>query len=75
MEIISIDEAAKMLSLSVGSLRRMRLEDRGPKSFLEGGKVAYYREDVEAWRVEQREFTSRGGVRRTVRTFEDGYIE
>lgn len=61
MEIISIDEAAKILSLSVASLKRMRFEDKGPRSFLEGGKVCYDERVVVAWLDRRREVTSRGG--------------
>lgn len=75
MEFLNIDEVAEILELSVSSLRRMRLENKGPKSIKRAGRVRYRPEDVHQWLDEQDKATSRGGFRRTVKTFEDVFVE
>lgn len=75
MELLTIDEAAKVLDVSVETLRKMRFRDTGPVSYKYNGKVGYRLEDLEQWRAEQLESGKRGGMRRTVRTFEDGFVE
>lgn len=54
--ILTTAEAAEMLRTPVGTLRYWRHQGTGPKSFKLGAKrVAYLREDVEAWLREQYE--------------------
>ncbi|RYI24503.1 DNA-binding protein [Dermacoccus sp. 147Ba] len=48
--ILTTAEAAEVLRVPVGTLRYWRHQGTGPKSFKLGAKrVAYMREDVEAW--------------------------
>lgn len=54
--ILTTAEAAEMLRTPVGTLRYWRHQGTGPKAFKLGAKrVAYMREDVEAWLKEQYE--------------------
>lgn len=54
--ILTTAEAAEMLRTPVGTLRYWRHQGTGPKSFKLGQKrVAYMRDDVEAWLKEQYE--------------------
>lgn len=54
--ILTTAEAAEVLRVPVGTLRYWRHQGTGPKSFKLGAKrVAYMREDVEAWLREQYE--------------------
>ena len=43
------DEVAKQLHVSLGSLRRWRLEKRGPQFIKVGSLVRYRPEDIEIW--------------------------
>ncbi|QNK52349.1 helix-turn-helix domain-containing protein [Dermacoccus sp. PAMC28757] len=48
--ILTTAEAAEVLRVPVGTLRYWRHQGTGPKSFKLGAKrVAYMRDDVEAW--------------------------
>ncbi|WP_074041024.1 helix-turn-helix transcriptional regulator [Dermacoccus nishinomiyaensis] len=52
--ILTTAEAAEMLRIPAGTLRYWRHQGTGPKSFKLGAKrVAYMREDVDAWLKEQ----------------------
>lgn len=74
-DFLTIEEVATILGVTVPTLRKWRCEDKGPESLKRAGRVKYRAVDVYQWLDEQDEVTSRGGLRRTVRTFEDGYIE
>jgi len=47
--LMTENEVAKYLKVSVASIRRWRLVQRGPKFFKFGSLVRYRREDVERW--------------------------
>jgi excisionase family DNA binding protein len=47
--LMTEDEVAKTLNISVASLRRWRLEHRGPLFVKVGSLVRYRPEDLESW--------------------------
>jgi excisionase family DNA binding protein len=47
--LLNEEEVAKQLHISVASLRRWRLERRGPPFIKVGSLVRYKPEEVEAW--------------------------
>jgi excisionase family DNA binding protein len=47
--LLTEDEVAKQLHVSVASLRRWRLTRRGPQFIKVGSLVRYRPEDLEAW--------------------------
>jgi excisionase family DNA binding protein len=49
LSLLTEDDVAKQLNLSLASLRRWRLEKRGPQFIKVGSLVRYRPEDVEAW--------------------------
>jgi excisionase family DNA binding protein len=49
LSLLTEDDVAKELNLSLASLRRWRLEKRGPRFIKVGSLVRYRPEDVEAW--------------------------
>jgi excisionase family DNA binding protein len=49
--LLSEEEVAKQLHVSVASLRRWRLERRGPRFIKVGSLVRYKPEELEAWLV------------------------
>jgi predicted DNA-binding transcriptional regulator AlpA len=49
IHLLNEREVAKMLSLSVASVRRWRLLRRGPRYLKIGAAVRYRLEDVELW--------------------------
>lgn len=49
MDLLFIQEVADLTRIAPNSLRNMRTEGRGPKSFKLGRRVVYKREDVLAW--------------------------
>lgn len=49
MNLLTIEDVAAELDISVSTLRFYRLKGEGPKSFLLGRRVRYRRSDVEAW--------------------------
>lgn len=54
--ILTTAEAAEVLRVPVGTLRYWRHQGTGPKSFKLGAKrVAYMREDLDAWLQQQYE--------------------
>lgn len=52
-EILSIQEVAGELKLSVKTLRNMRVKGEGPHMWLLRGRVRCYRSDLDAWIAEQ----------------------
>ena len=49
LSLLTEDDVAKQLNLSLASLRRWRLEKRGPRFIKVGSLVRYRPEDIEAW--------------------------
>ena len=49
LNLLTEDEVAKQLTVSVASMRRWRLERRGPHFVKVGSLVRYRQEDLEAW--------------------------
>jgi excisionase family DNA binding protein len=49
--LLTEDEVAQQLHVSVASLRRWRLERRGPQFIKVGSLVRYKPEELEAWLV------------------------
>lgn len=49
LDLLTEDDVAKQLHVSVASLRRWRLLNRGPQFHKVGALVRYRPEDVEAW--------------------------
>ena len=60
LDLLTEDDVAKQLHVSVASLRRWRLLGRGPQFHKVGALVRYRPEEVEAWLVGQ----PTGGVSR-----------
>lgn len=52
-EYLTVDEVATLTRLSPSTVRWYRQVGKGPKSFKIGRRVAYRRDDVEAWLDEQ----------------------
>ena len=48
-KLLTEDEVARQLRVSVASLRRWRLERRGPQFIKVGSLVRYRPEEIEAW--------------------------
>jgi excisionase family DNA binding protein len=51
--LLTEEEVAKQLHVSVASLRRWRLERRGPQFIKVGSLVRYRPEEIEAWLAAQ----------------------
>jgi excisionase family DNA binding protein len=49
LNLLTEDAVAKQLNVSVASMRRWRLERRGPHFVKVGSLVRYRQEDLEAW--------------------------
>ena len=49
LNLLTEDEVAKQSTVSVASMRRWRLERRGPHFVKVGSLVRYRQEDLEAW--------------------------
>jgi excisionase family DNA binding protein len=49
LNLLTEDDVAKQLNLSLASLRRWRLEKRGPRFIKVGSLVRYRPEDIDAW--------------------------
>ena len=49
LDLMTEDEVSKRLNVSVASLRRWRLQRRGPLFIKVGSLVRYRPEDLEAW--------------------------
>lgn len=49
LKLMTEDEVSKALNVSVASLRRWRLEQRGPLFVKVGSLVRYRPEDLESW--------------------------
>lgn len=49
LSLLTEEDVARELNLSLASLRRWRLEKRGPQFIKVGSLVRYRPEDIEAW--------------------------
>jgi predicted DNA-binding transcriptional regulator AlpA len=58
--LLSTDEAARLLGRSIDTLRYWRYAGRGPVSFRLGRRVVYDRSAVLAWIEKERQATSSG---------------
>lgn len=47
--VLTIDEAADYLGLSVGNLNKMRMTIGGPLFIKLGRRVVYHQDDLDAW--------------------------
>ena len=59
-ELLTIEELAELLRVPVASLRYWRVLDTGPRGFIIGRRLRYWRQDVMDWLDGQRESTGRG---------------
>lgn len=60
-DILTLAEVSRMYGISLARLRRWRVHNRGPLSFLRNNRVVYRRSSVEAWFAAQEAATLRGG--------------
>ena len=60
--LLTIDEVGELIRMPVASLRYWRVLDTGPRGFIIGRRLRYWRQDVMDWLDEQREFTGRGAA-------------
>ena len=58
--LLTIEEVAEFIRIPVASLRCWRVLDAGPRGFIIGRRLRYWRQDVLDWLDEQRESTGRG---------------
>lgn len=61
-ELLTIEEVAELLRMPVASLRYWRVLGTGPRGFIIGRRLRYWRQDVMDWLDEQRESTGRGAA-------------
>ena len=61
MELLTLRPASEYTGLTVATLRRYRMDNVGPASFILNGKVVYRRADLDKWLADQRAATLRGG--------------
>lgn len=59
-ELLTIEEAAAELCVTVGWLRQLRHIGRGPVSWRNGRRLVYPRTQLDLYRARQRERTLRG---------------
>ncbi len=61
-QLMTIEEVAELLRMPVATLRYWRVLDSGPRSFIIGRRLRYWRHDVMAWLDTQRESTGSGAA-------------
>lgn len=61
-DMLSLEEAADLLGLSVATMRWYRACFTGPKSWKAGRRVRYWKRDCLEWLEAQEAASSRGGV-------------
>jgi predicted DNA-binding transcriptional regulator AlpA len=61
-EYLPAAEVAAEIRVSPGTLRSWRALNKGPRSFKVGRKLMYLRSELDAWKAEQQQATSRGGA-------------
>ncbi len=59
-ELLTIEQVADLIRMPVATLRYWRVLDIGPRGFIMGRRLRYWRQDVLDWLDEQRESTGRG---------------
>ena len=60
--LLTIEEVAEFIRIPVASLRYWRVLGAGPRGFIIGRRLRYWRQDVLDWLDEQRESTGRGAA-------------
>ena len=58
--LLTIEEVAELLRMPVATVRYWRVLGTGPRGFILGRRLRYFRQDVLDWLDEQRESTGRG---------------
>src|SRR5680860_1461576 len=61
-ELLTIEQVADLIRMPVATLRYWRVLDTGPRGFIIGRRLRYWRQDGLEWLDEQRESTRRGGA-------------
>lgn len=61
--VLTMREVERTYGVPVGTLKYWRHHDRGPQSFLRGGKVVYKVSVLAAYFEREQAATTRGGVR------------
>jgi hypothetical protein len=61
--LLTIEEVAELLRMPEATLRYWRVLSTGPRGFIIGRRLRYWRQDVFDWLDEQRESTGRGVAR------------
>lgn len=62
---VKVEGASQITGVPVGTLRFWRAAtDRGPRSYVIGGRLWYDVSDLEAWMEEQKAKSVRGGLER-----------
>lgn len=56
--ILTLEEVGERLRMPLNTIRYMRAQGRGPRTWKLGRRVVAYEDDVEAWIAEQYESTS-----------------
>jgi hypothetical protein len=58
--LLTIEEVAELLRMPLATVRYWRVLGTGPRGFILGRRLRYFRQDVIDWLEEQRESTGRG---------------
>jgi hypothetical protein len=58
--LLTIEEVAELLRMPVATVRYWRVLDTGPRGFILGRRLRYFRQDVLDWLDQQRQSTGRG---------------
>jgi excisionase family DNA binding protein len=60
-DLLTVEQAAAYLGVTVGTMHNLRSRGVGPLSWLEGRRLRYPRSGLDAHRARQREASTRGG--------------
>ncbi|MBD8869881.1 helix-turn-helix domain-containing protein [Nocardioides donggukensis] len=60
--LMTIEEVAELLRMPLATVRYWRVLGTGPRGFILGRRLRYFRQDVLDWLDEQREATGRGAA-------------
>jgi DNA-binding transcriptional MerR regulator len=58
--LMTVEEVAELLRMPVATVRYWRVLDTGPRGFILGRRLRYFRKDVLDWLEERRESARRG---------------
>lgn len=58
--LLTIEDVAELLRMPLATVRYWRVLGTGPRGFILGRRLRYFRQDVLDWLDEQRESTGRG---------------